>query len=330
LFFFITEETSLMRSGIQASGTTGSTSPIFSTVSRSKRLPVDASSSELEMLRAVKYFNEERIVDSTKIYHQHSLGYMDVIPKHLNDSRNERLSSEPALYTRTNNVLPSMESAQHNNMNKMKEWQHRTKLNDQAFGIVIFPICIFCLIVSVLRAREECTGRNHRSDSPPSQRLRFMRPRDDARWSAHAIINQERFTSVLNMLDLINQDRLERGEPTVSLNSYLAFQQVLNDRSIWNGLAERLQQEGGRSGRNSDTSFTSANGISQQQLEHISPQWKSTTEDVLNKECSICLTAYEFNDILRTLPCSHIFHKDCLDRWMRQSSYCPMCKRCLA
>ena len=45
--------------------------------------------------------------------------------------------------------------------------------------------------------------------------------------------------------------------------------------------------------------------------------------------CSICLDDFEHNQtIVRELPCSHIFHPECIDGFLRDnSSLCPMCKK---
>ncbi|XP_054797305.1 E3 ubiquitin-protein ligase At1g12760-like isoform X2 [Prosopis cineraria] len=42
--------------------------------------------------------------------------------------------------------------------------------------------------------------------------------------------------------------------------------------------------------------------------------------------CCICLTMYEDNDELRELACSHLFHKDCVDKWLKINALCPLCK----
>ncbi|KAI3468281.1 hypothetical protein Pfo_024944 [Paulownia fortunei] len=42
--------------------------------------------------------------------------------------------------------------------------------------------------------------------------------------------------------------------------------------------------------------------------------------------CCICLTKYVNNDELRELPCSHFFHKDCVDKWLKINASCPLCK----
>ncbi|KAL9239843.1 hypothetical protein vseg_014124 [Gypsophila vaccaria] len=42
--------------------------------------------------------------------------------------------------------------------------------------------------------------------------------------------------------------------------------------------------------------------------------------------CCICLANYANNDDLRELPCTHLFHKDCVDKWLKINALCPLCK----
>ncbi|KAJ2843879.1 hypothetical protein J3B02_005135 [Coemansia erecta] len=45
-------------------------------------------------------------------------------------------------------------------------------------------------------------------------------------------------------------------------------------------------------------------------------------------ECAICLDEIHIGDVIRILPCPHLFHSECIDRWLLyQSSFCPLCKR---
>lgn len=46
-------------------------------------------------------------------------------------------------------------------------------------------------------------------------------------------------------------------------------------------------------------------------------------------ECSVCLSRFEEGDFIRKLiKCNHVFHKDCLDRWLQQECYCATCPLC--
>lgn len=42
--------------------------------------------------------------------------------------------------------------------------------------------------------------------------------------------------------------------------------------------------------------------------------------------CAVCMCDAEAGDTLRRLPCSHEFHKTCVDRWLAGHRTCPMCK----
>lgn len=44
--------------------------------------------------------------------------------------------------------------------------------------------------------------------------------------------------------------------------------------------------------------------------------------------CTICLDAFEPEELVRGLICGHVYHSDCLDPWLtRRRACCPMCKR---
>ncbi|KAL3843484.1 hypothetical protein ACJIZ3_000887 [Penstemon smallii] len=44
-------------------------------------------------------------------------------------------------------------------------------------------------------------------------------------------------------------------------------------------------------------------------------------------DCAVCLLEFEDNDYVRMLPvCSHAFHVDCIDIWLRSHANCPLCR----
>ncbi|KAI4382826.1 hypothetical protein MLD38_008738 [Melastoma candidum] len=47
-------------------------------------------------------------------------------------------------------------------------------------------------------------------------------------------------------------------------------------------------------------------------------------EDALT--CTVCLEQVSAGELIRSLPCLHQFHADCIDPWLRQQGTCPVCK----
>ncbi|KAL0002069.1 hypothetical protein SO802_015850 [Lithocarpus litseifolius] len=44
-------------------------------------------------------------------------------------------------------------------------------------------------------------------------------------------------------------------------------------------------------------------------------------------ECAVCLSVLEKEEIARLLPnCKHIFHAQCIDKWLSSHSTCPICR----
>jgi E3 ubiquitin-protein ligase Arkadia len=43
--------------------------------------------------------------------------------------------------------------------------------------------------------------------------------------------------------------------------------------------------------------------------------------------CSICLTEFEEGEDVKFTKCNHLFHSgDCLDKWLKENVYCPLCR----
>ncbi|XP_010229606.1 putative RING-H2 finger protein ATL71 [Brachypodium distachyon] len=43
--------------------------------------------------------------------------------------------------------------------------------------------------------------------------------------------------------------------------------------------------------------------------------------------CSVCLDNYDEGDVLQVLPdCGHLFHRECVDPWLRRHPTCPVCR----
>ena len=46
--------------------------------------------------------------------------------------------------------------------------------------------------------------------------------------------------------------------------------------------------------------------------------------------CVVCLNEFKVGEQVRTLSCKHIFHKACIDNWLRNHTTCPLCNVQLA
>lgn len=58
------------------------------------------------------------------------------------------------------------------------------------------------------------------------------------------------------------------------------------------------------------------------------PVLKVTENDVEaeDDECSICVDKLFVGDPALRIPCGHLFHEDCIRKWLRSSNKCPICR----
>lgn len=52
----------------------------------------------------------------------------------------------------------------------------------------------------------------------------------------------------------------------------------------------------------------------------------TATAATTDKSCTICMENYEVGGSIRTLPCFHFFHIECVDPWLKRNEECPVCR----
>jgi hypothetical protein len=70
-------------------------------------------------------------------------------------------------------------------------------------------------------------------------------------------------------------------------------------------------------------------GLSEAELDNIAPPMvvsERRAAELGSQECCICMSSYEEDEVLRELPCSHMYHRHCIDRWLSDTHICPICK----
>jgi hypothetical protein len=64
--------------------------------------------------------------------------------------------------------------------------------------------------------------------------------------------------------------------------------------------------------------------ISQHVFRRIKSEQEKNKKETNN--CSICFDTMSNNGPLRTTPCGHKFHSECLNTWLRTKNTCPLCR----
>ncbi|KAJ4800637.1 E3 ubiquitin-protein ligase [Rhynchospora pubera] len=59
----------------------------------------------------------------------------------------------------------------------------------------------------------------------------------------------------------------------------------------------------------------------------IKPINKTVVAFEEDAKCCVCLSRLQEGDIIKKLPCRHIFHQDCVDQWLDVcQKTCPLCR----
>lgn len=86
-----------------------------------------------------------------------------------------------------------------------------------------------------------------------------------------------------------------------------------------------------RQGARSISSVMSMSAVSARSRSSLAGSEYSTAATNYQPQCQICLEDYINRvSIIRSLPCGHIFHPECIDEFLtKNSSLCPICQQCM-
>lgn len=63
-----------------------------------------------------------------------------------------------------------------------------------------------------------------------------------------------------------------------------------------------------------------------QKLPHVEV---SPEEVSKNLQCSVCMEDFKCRELVRKLPCHHLYHTDCIVPWLKMHATCPICRKLL-
>ncbi|KAL2549616.1 E3 ubiquitin-protein ligase [Forsythia ovata] len=86
----------------------------------------------------------------------------------------------------------------------------------------------------------------------------------------------------------------------------------------------KYKVSGSQSGGLSEQQASSSSSSKKKQDPSIAQGGAKPSEDELT--CSVCLEQVNVGELIRSLPCLHQFHVNCIDPWLRQQGTCPVCK----
>jgi hypothetical protein len=125
--------------------------------------------------------------------------------------------------------------------------------------------------------------------------------------------------SFLNIIDEIFNNNNSNNEYIVNDNDnieYHIYYDVMDDEETRNNIYNEEEYD----------YFSSCKEINNKLCKPI--RIKENDNLIINKECcNICCEDYIIGQYKRTLPsCNHIFHKKCVDKWLKTKSNCPVCR----
>ena len=147
-----------------------------------------------------------------------------------------------------------------------------------------------------------------------------------------ALDRQQRFRA---WADRLNEQRVASGQRPLSLES---LQLVLRERELHDGQDyDGLLQFHEESGPAMEALINGGAGMTEAEIDRLPLRVVQAEDDLLlsnnnnNNQndtyfCSVCLEAFQEGDSVRTVPCFHTFHQQCIDDWLSQKGVCPICK----
>lgn len=142
-------------------------------------------------------------------------------------------------------------------------------------------------------------------------------------------------------------DSSPQGSPRTSQQSPTSSPSRLSLPSTPKKLSDALSCGSSRSGRSSYSDALSCGGSAKLNCSHHSSR-KSTKKGIedndtpmipfsvvtslYGEECNVCLAHFQVGDRVATskddsVQCSHLFHEECISRWLLVRDGCPICRR---
>ena len=123
---------------------------------------------------------------------------------------------------------------------------------------------------------------------------------------------------IQNIVGDITRNLIRLNDPLTT--SYTIEYEILTQ----DGISEDILSEDIVTGNQSPSPITQKN------INILLDKYRKIKEDdiIVKKKlcCPICLEEFKPNEYKRTLNCNHLFHKRCIDKWIKVNNTCPVCR----
>lgn len=146
---------------------------------------------------------------------------------------------------------------------------------------------------------------------------------------AQRILQEQREEHFLVWADGLNSQRRSNGQPPISVES---LRLVMRERDMTGEDYDSLLQFNDEAGP-ATGALVNEIGASQDEIDRLPLRTLTPADDILMSDdnhqsrCAICLENYQAGERVRTVPCLHRFHSNCIDQWLANRAICPICKQ---
>ena len=136
----------------------------------------------------------------------------------------------------------------------------------------------------------------------------------------------------IHLLDILTTNTFNNNDIENTLNVFVNFLETLNqDQSIRNNRV--LRNESSFNYQTNMSNYNVSIQVYTTEVDEILPKPKldkfnfddsQDNAQELPKECSICMEP--FSEECVRLPCEHIYHCPCIEKWCTKKLECPLCR----
>uniref|UniRef100_A0A3P9HA31 Si:ch211-59o9.10 n=1 Tax=Oryzias latipes TaxID=8090 RepID=A0A3P9HA31_ORYLA len=152
----------------------------------------------------------------------------------------------------------------------------------------------------------------HRLQQSPHRHFSYMEPH----WMSQVLAAVSPLVGLED--DLIGQHR-QRGRSSRRRNILPDFSDDIQGNN-YEALLEFEERQGAVVSRK----------LSRREIQRFPTKKFHSAKTAGNTQCQICFCDYNDGEKLRMLPCFHDYHVQCIDRWLKDNTTCPICRANLA